>query len=101
MTTQSESNETIEIKWEKLKEFDWGHRIVHQVDESREELDERNPVFRFFKNGEDEVFIGRDENMADSQGYISIGETGVSEEWKSFKKNCSKKGVYARRKNNM
>jgi hypothetical protein len=96
MHTQTESNETIEMKWEKLKKFDWSHHIVRQLDESREELDERNPVFKFFERGEDEIFIGKDENMADSQGFVSIGETGVSEEWEYFKKNCSKKGVYVK-----
>jgi len=90
------SNETIKIEWQKLKKFDWNHQIVYHLDENREELDERNPKFKFFKNEEDEMFVGGDKDMADPQGYVSIGETGVSKEWKSFKKNCSKKGVYVK-----
>jgi hypothetical protein len=71
----------VTLPWRVVRELDWAGYLPQQVDESWEELEEDQPRFRFFPSGEDEI---ESPNSPHSDGFVSIGETGVSEDWDGF-----------------
>lgn len=71
------------LPWHVVRELSWADRLPQWVDRSWEELEEEQPRFRFFEAGEDEIESPRSPH---SDGFVSIGEIVVSEDWEGFLK---------------
>jgi len=74
-------NETIELARHEWEQIPWSTELLHEV-QDYDGFDENSSI-RFYNGRADEMYVG-EENSMHSDGYTSIGETGVSEAWDEF-----------------
>ena len=79
--------EKIELSFEEMKQLEWSDALFENLDETMEELEEKKPSFRFFKNFEAEIVYSPTRTAC-------IGRQGVEgENWESFLKELNEKRI--------
>jgi hypothetical protein len=75
----------VELTFKQTKQLPWFEELVIDLKGTdMEEIEKYEPSFKFFKDGEAEMFVGQDQSNS-SDGYVSIGAVGVGgDEWESF-----------------
>jgi len=76
---------SVELSFKKAKQLDFFDELVMGLGgKGMEEIKEEKPRFKFFKNREAEMFVGKSHSNS-SDGYISIGDVGVERDhWENF-----------------